>query len=65
VKVLNTVVVGTDQVAVDAFGATLFENEAKRPESANRARRYIRKAAGRGIGRMDVENLKITELSLS
>ncbi len=65
VKVLNTVVVGTDQVAVDAFGANLFETEAKRPESANRARRYIRKAASRGIGRMDLENLKISTLSLS
>ncbi|UCD72467.1 MAG: DUF362 domain-containing protein [Syntrophobacterales bacterium] len=65
VKVLNTVVVGTDQVAVDAFGADLFETQARRPEIANRARRYIRIAAERSIGRMDLENLNITTLNLS
>jgi uncharacterized protein (DUF362 family) len=65
VKNLNTVVVGTDQVAVDAFGAGLFETTAGKPESANRVRRTIREAASRGIGRMDLENLKITKLNLS
>lgn len=65
VKTLNTVVVGTDQVAIDAFGANLFETTAGRPESANRARRYIQKAASRGIGRMDLENLKIVKLRLA
>lgn len=65
VKVLNTVVVGTDQVAVDAFGASLFEREAERPESAERARRYITAAANRGLGRMDLENLNIVKLRLS
>lgn len=65
VKVLNTVVVGTDQVAVDAFGASLFETTAGRPESARRARRYIQRAASRGIGRMDLENLHIVKLRLA
>ncbi|NIO03868.1 MAG: DUF362 domain-containing protein, partial [Proteobacteria bacterium] len=65
VKVLNTVVVGTDQVAIDAFGASLFEREAERPESAERARRYIKLAAKRGAGRMDLENLKIVKVNLS
>lgn len=65
VKVLNTVVVGTDQVAVDAFGASLFETQTGRPENANRARRYIKTAARRGIGRMDLKNLKIVTLTLS
>ncbi len=65
VKVLNRVVVGTDQVAVDALGARIFETEADRPESANRARRYVKKAAKRGIGRMDLENLKVVRLTLS
>jgi len=65
VKRLNTVVVGIDQVAVDAFGAKLFETAAGRPETANRARRYIETAAMRGIGRMDLENLRIVTLNLS
>ncbi len=65
VKTSNTVIIGTDQVAVDAFGANLFETEAERPESANRARRYIKLAAQRGIGRIDLENLRIARLSLS
>jgi uncharacterized protein (DUF362 family) len=65
VKDLNTIVVGTDQVAVDAFGATIFETDADRPQIAKRARRYIQTAADRGIGRMDLENLNIARLSLS
>ncbi len=65
VKALNTVVVGTDQVAVDAFGASLFEAVADRPESAKRVRRCIQKAASRGLGRTDLENLNIIKLSLS
>jgi uncharacterized protein (DUF362 family) len=65
VKVLNTVVVGTDQVAIDAFGASLFETEAAKPGSAKRARRYIQVAASRGLGRMDLHNLNIVRLSLS
>jgi uncharacterized protein (DUF362 family) len=65
VKTVNTVVVGTDEVAVDAFGANLFEAEAERPGSAKRARRYIQEAANRGIGRMDLENLNIAKLTLS
>lgn len=62
VKTLNTVVVGTDQVAIDAFGVRLFENHAERPGSVKRALRTIQKAATRGIGRMDLENLRIVRL---
>ncbi len=65
VKSLDTIVVGTNQVAVDAYGAKLFETQAGRPESANRARRYIKLAAERGIGTMDLENLRITNVNLA
>jgi uncharacterized protein (DUF362 family) len=65
VKGLNTVVLGTDQVAVDAFGTSLFEAHTEKPQTVKRARRYIQKAAARGIGRMDIENLDIVQLSLS
>ncbi len=65
VKVLNTVVVGTDQVAVDAYGASIFETAAPRSGSVKRARRYIQAAAARGIGRMDLENLRILKVNLS
>ena len=64
VRQLNTVVVGTDQVAVDAFGASLFESHTDKTNSARRARRSIQNAAARGIGRMDLENLHIVRLTL-
>jgi len=62
VKTLNTVVVGTDQVAVDTLGVRLFENITPRQASVKRALRTIQKAADRGIGRMDLDRLKIVRL---
>ena len=55
VKRLNTVVVGVDQVAVDAWGAKLFGLP---PEEIH----YIKLAYQRGLGRMDLEKSKIKEV---
>lgn len=52
VKRYDTVVVGVDQVAVDAFGATLFGMHGE-------DLRYLAIAAERGLGRIDIENLQI------
>ncbi|MCS7280201.1 MAG: DUF362 domain-containing protein [Desulfobacterota bacterium] len=53
----NTVIVGTDPVAVDAYGSTLF---GLRPEDIG----AVKKAAERGIGRMDIEKMRIKRLSV-
>jgi uncharacterized protein (DUF362 family) len=47
----DTVVAGVDQVAVDAFGATLL---GMRPQDIN----YIVEASNRKLGTMDFESLK-------
>jgi uncharacterized protein (DUF362 family) len=65
VKALNLVVLGTDQVAIDAFGAGLFEREVEKPRGVARARRYIEAAAQRGIGQMNLEKLRIKEMNLA
>jgi uncharacterized protein (DUF362 family) len=57
VKRLNTVVAGTDQVAVDAFGATLFGlkgSDIGHVVAGHRA----------GLGTMDISRLKIKKISL-
>jgi len=57
VKRLNTVVIGTDQVAVDAFGATLFAlkgSDIGHIVAGHRA----------GLGTMDISRLKIKKISL-
>ena len=56
-KPTNTMVVGTDQVAVDAFGATLLER------SPN-ALPYIGKAEAAGLGTADYRSLNPVELTL-
>ncbi len=56
VKKLDTVVAGTDQVAVDAYGATLFGMQ-------GRDLGYVRIAAEHGFGVMDLGKLKIRNLS--
>ncbi|MCX7981392.1 MAG: DUF362 domain-containing protein [Syntrophales bacterium] len=57
VKTLNTVVVGTDQVAVDAYGATLFG-------LAGGDIGYIRLGHEVGLGTMDLKKLKIKHLQI-
>ena len=52
VKRLDTVIAGGDQVAVDSYGATLFGMKGSDLG-------YVRAAAGRGLGSMDISNLTI------
>jgi uncharacterized protein (DUF362 family) len=58
VKQLDTVIVSQDIVAGDSFAATLF---GRQPEDLN----YIKAAAGMGLGRSDLENLKIEEINVN
>jgi uncharacterized protein (DUF362 family) len=53
----KTVVAGVDYVAVDALGATFFDIK---PEELP----YLKLASERGIGRMDLENLKIEKRTI-
>lgn len=57
VKQLDTIVAGTDIVAVDSYGTTLF---GLKPEDMN----YIQAAAAMGLGRSDLQNLRIEEISV-
>jgi uncharacterized protein (DUF362 family) len=56
VKRLDTVVVGTDQVAVDSFGATLFGMKGSDIAS-------VKLAAKAGLGVMDLTKLQIKRIS--
>ena len=56
-KHTNTMIVSTDQVAADAFGATLLE---KSPSALP----YIGKAEAAGVGKADYRALKPVEVSL-
>ena len=58
VQKLDTVIASADIVAADSFAATLF---GKQPEDIP----YIQAAAAMGLGRSDLENLKIEELVAS
>ncbi|MDD5760101.1 MAG: DUF362 domain-containing protein [Desulfobulbaceae bacterium] len=55
VKRLDTVIAGTDQVAIDAYGATLFGLR-----GADLG--YVREGARRGLGVMDLEKLTIKKI---
>lgn len=57
VKRLDVVIAGTDQVAVDAFGATLFGMQ-----GADLG--WVREAARRGLGEMDLGRLRIKRLEV-
>lgn len=57
VKRLDTVVVGTDQVAVDSFGATLFGMKGSEIGS-------VRLAANAGLGVMDLSKLQIKKIGV-
>ncbi len=57
VKIMNTVVVSRDIVAADSYGATLF---GLKPEDLG----YIVAATKLGVGRSDLQNMKIEEIQL-
>jgi uncharacterized protein (DUF362 family) len=57
VKKLDLVVAGTDQVAVDAFGATLF---GLKPADLG----FVRIGQEMGLGRMNIEKLQIRRIDL-
>lgn len=57
VKKLDTIIITPDIVAADAYTTTLF---GKKPEDL----KYISVAAERKIGRMDINNLRITEIKV-
>lgn len=59
---MNTVIASEDMVAADAYAASTFEWYGKKFKPAQV--RYIREAHERGLGRMDVENLKIKTVSV-
>lgn len=57
VRKLNTVIVGTDQVAVDAYGATLFGMKGSDLG-------YVRIAAEAGLGIMDLSKVNIMKINV-
>lgn len=57
VRAGDTIVIGTDMVAVDSYGYTLFERRQPPPE-------YLAKAAGRGLGTDDWRSLSPIELTV-
>lgn len=60
VDTFNGIVVGTDPVAVDAFGVGLssWNNRTYKPDQIA----YLRHAADHGVGNLDLENLQIVEI---
>lgn len=58
VKKMDTIVAGVDPVAVDAFAATLFGHK---PEDLG----FIREAHNRGLGNMNLKELKIEKVNLA
>jgi len=57
VKRLDTIIVGVDQIAVDSYGATLFGLQGSDLG-------YVRLGHKRGLGRMDVRNLRIKKIQI-
>ena len=57
VKQLNTVIAGTDQVAIDAYGATLFGLKGA-------ALGYVMAGHKAGLGTMDLSKLKIKRVNI-
>ena len=58
VKKMDTVIVSEDIVALDSYTATLFD---MKPEDLA----YIQAATAMGLGRSDIQNLRIEEINLS
>jgi len=57
VKISNTIIASADIVAADSYAATLFE-------MSGTDIGYIRKAAEMGLGTLDLQSIKIEELSI-
>jgi uncharacterized protein (DUF362 family) len=57
VKKMDTVIASADIVAADSFAATLF---GKKPDDLA----YVRAAAAMGLGKSDLNNLKIEEIRI-
>lgn len=57
VKKLDTIIAGTDIVAADSYAATLFDIQ---PEQIS----YIKAGAQMGLGRTDIQNMKIEEIAV-
>ncbi|MGE5172712.1 MAG: DUF362 domain-containing protein [Betaproteobacteria bacterium] len=57
VKKLDTVIVGVDQVAIDSYGATLFGMKGSDLG-------YVRIANERGIGKMDLNKVRIKKINV-
>ena len=57
VKRLDTVIVGTDQVAVDSYGTTLFG-------MTGNDLGYLRLAHARGLGNMDLKKMRIKKIAI-
>jgi uncharacterized protein (DUF362 family) len=55
VKKLDTIIASPDIVAADSYATRLFN---MKPDDI----RYIKNGAAMGLGRKDVENLKISEV---
>lgn len=58
VKVMNTIIAGTDPVSVDVIGASLFGIEGKKLG-------YIQQAYNLGLGEIDLKKLKIERVNLA
>jgi len=58
VKILNQIILGTDQVAVDSYGSTLF---GMKPEDIG----YLKAAREMGLGETDLGKIRVKEYSLS
>jgi uncharacterized protein (DUF362 family) len=57
VKKIDTIIMSPDIVAADAYGSTLF---GYKPDELN----YVKAGAKIGLGRLDLENLKIEEINV-
>jgi uncharacterized protein (DUF362 family) len=57
VKEMNTIIASPDIVAADSYAATLFEMQ---PDELS----YIKAGTERGLGRSDLENLRIEEINV-
>ena len=58
VKQMNTIIAGVDPVAVDAYGATLFD---LKPEQLG----FLKEAADRGLVNMNIDKLKVEKVNLA
>lgn len=57
VKIMNTVIAGVDEVAIDSYGATLFGMKGQDLG-------YVKIAAQRGLGKMELSKVKIKHMKI-